>query len=71
MFQVVVGGGAGGLDCFYWQDEEDMEAQCVCWELTIGTLRAVLNGRLIKAKTWEISSDTHQLRFIPKHHFII
>ena len=25
----------------------------------------------IKAKLWEISSDTHQLYYIPKHHFII
>ena len=26
---------------------------------------------LIKAKMWAISSDTHQLNYIPKHHFII
>ena len=26
---------------------------------------------LVKAKMWAISSDTHQLHYIPKHHFII
>ena len=25
----------------------------------------------LKAKTWAISRDTHQLHYIPKHHFII
>ena len=25
----------------------------------------------VKAKMWAISSDTHQLHYIPKHHFII
>ena len=25
----------------------------------------------VKAKMWEISSDTHQLHYIPKHHFIM
>ena len=28
-------------------------------------------GYIIKAKMWAISSDTHQLHYIPKHHFII
>ena len=26
---------------------------------------------VIKAKMWAICSDTHQLHYIPKHHFII
>ena len=26
---------------------------------------------IMKAKLWKISSDTHQLNYTPKHHFII
>ena len=29
------------------------------------------NSAPLKAKMWAISSDTHQLHYIPKHHFII
>ena len=29
------------------------------------------NPLQFKAKMWAISSDTHQLHYIPKHHFII
>ena len=29
------------------------------------------NTIIVKAKIYEISSDTHQLHYIPKHHFII
>ncbi len=33
--------------------------------------KLVVEMEHVKAKMWAISSDTHQLHYIPKHHFII
>ena len=45
-----------------WNGREGLTGQQGCGEVRV---------LVIKAKLSEISSDTHQLHYIPKHHFII
>ena len=59
---------AAGAICIY---RIYCEKFAVCLNEGYNIMDFDMSHIVVKAKLWPISSDTHQLRYIPKHHFII